>query len=95
MTVGLYKLTKKRKDPQKINLYLGHIDREFGPLSKREKEGAIEETNNGFLTKKFILYPSIRTLSKKANYFLYKTSFQSKFIKKKSVGLDIANQREK
>ncbi len=76
----------------KDNSYLGHIDKEFGPLSEGEGEDVIEETENSRPTKKAKLHHSPSTLSKEANYSGDETSPQPKITKKKSAGFELANQ---
>ena len=83
---------EKEEDTQEDNSYLGRIDREFGPLNEREGEDAIKETNNRRPAKKTKLYQSTGTLSKEANHSGDETSSQPKIIKKKSAGLELANQ---
>lgn len=83
---------EREEDTQEDNSYLGRIDREFGPLSEGEGEDAIEETGNGRPTKKTKLHHSTGTLSKEANHSGDETSSQPKITKKKSAGLELANQ---
>lgn len=75
---------KREENTQEDNSYLGHIDREFGPLSEGEEENAIKETNNWRLTKKTKLHHSTGTLSKKTNHSGDEIFSQPKISKKKA-----------
>lgn len=72
------------------NSYIGHIDKEFGPLI--EGEEPVEETDNRPPTKKAKLHHSASTLSKELNHSRDEASAQLKITKKKGAGLKLVSQ---